>query len=52
MKLLSINNGIDLVFPEAVKFPFGEESQYLGILCASLYTFHESNVITLNCSFT
>lgn len=49
---LSINDTTDLVFPEAVKFPFGVQSQYLGILCALLYIFHESNMITLSSSFT
>lgn len=40
------------MFPEAVKFPFGVQFQYLGIFCALLYTFHESYTITLSSSFT
>lgn len=48
MRLLSIDNSVDLVLPEAVKFPSGVQSQYLGILCALLYAFMKSNMITLN----
>lgn len=40
------------MFPKAVKFSVGAQSQYLGILCALLYTFHESNTITFSFSYT
>lgn len=36
------------MLPEAVEFPSGVQSQYLGILCALLYAFMKSNMITLN----